>query len=93
MSSDRMKKAHNRGYQHPSLECLKVMDGRYVRFSWRYNSWQFEDKLARTWRNIRPELARALVSAGYRVGVGDTQTEWQQGELFATTSLGETQHG
>ena len=60
----------------------KVMDGRYVRWSWRYNSWQFEDKTSRVWRNIRPDLARALAAAGYRVGTGDDGTEPLQLDMF-----------
>ena len=40
--------------------------GRYVRFSWRFSCWQVQLQ-DRTWRNVRPELARCYVAAGLEV--------------------------
>lgn len=61
---------------------LKVMDGRYVRWSWKYASWQFQSAETKAWRNIRPDLANALAAAGYRVGTGDDNTEPLQLDMF-----------
>lgn len=47
---------------------VRRADGRYVRWSWRYASWQTQDRFG-NWRNIRTELARAYVAAGLPVGV------------------------
>lgn len=47
----------------------RTPDGRYVRWSWRYQAWQSKDPIAGTWRNIRPEMARCYVAAGFPIGV------------------------
>lgn len=53
-------------------------DGRYLRFSWRYASWQVQDKRG-AWHNVRVDLARAYSAAGFPVLPDTTQT---QGELI-----------
>jgi hypothetical protein len=44
------------------------VDGRYIRFSFRYDSWQVQTP-DKTWANIRPEMARAYAAAGFPIGV------------------------
>lgn len=54
MSSDRMKRDWRARRHEPIKLCAltqKVMDGRYVRWSWRYNSWQQFDSTVQGWRN------------------------------------------
>ena len=53
-------------------------DGRYLRFSHRYNAWQVMDRLGQ-WRNIRVELARGYASAGFPVESTDV---FVQQEMF-----------
>lgn len=58
------------------------IDGRYLRWSWRYNTWQV---LTRThqWVNIKVPLARCYAAAGFQVSVEDTETPLPaQGQLF-----------
>ena len=43
-------------------------DGRYLRFSWRYNTWQVKDRMG-NWRNVHVGMARAYASAGFPIGV------------------------
>jgi hypothetical protein len=79
-----MKQAHNGPYlqwvrarvkpQKPALLTKELMKGRYVRYSIRTESWQFQDSVTMAWRNVSGELARCLQAAGY-----ETQ---QQLELF-----------
>lgn len=56
-------------------------DGRYVRFSWRYNAWQVMNKDG-TWRNVRPFIAQCYVAAGMPVGVQPPAKQWEQLEMF-----------
>lgn len=65
MSSDRIK---GRRDQAP-IKAVRREDGRYVRWSWKYNTWQVNDPTAHTWRNIRPELARCYAASGFPIGV------------------------
>ena len=44
------------------------VDGRYLRFSHRYASWQVQTR-AGLWANIRTEQARAYAAAGFPIGV------------------------
>lgn len=47
---------------------IRRADGRYVRWSWRYKTWQRQCPVTQQWFNIRPEQADAAVAAGLRVG-------------------------
>ena len=84
MSSDRMKTSYRRklaqrnGGQMSLLAdqavppALIVSRGRYVRFSWRYNTWQVNRHTAdgrSEWRNISAHIARSYAAAGFPVGV------------------------
>jgi len=84
MSSDRMKTAHYGpvSKRYPCALTQKLMNGRYLRWSWRTNSWQFQDSITMQWRNINVHLARALTSAGFIVREDMTDVEEQQLELF-----------
>lgn len=50
------------------VNSVTLKDGRYLRFSHRYNSWQVKDRVG-NWRNVRPELARCYAAAGMMIGV------------------------
>ena len=43
-------------------------DGRYLRFSWRFNCWQIKTKDG-TFRNVSVPMARAYAAAGLPIGV------------------------
>lgn len=47
---------------------VRRKDGRYLRFSHRYNTWQVIDTRG-AWRNVRIDLARGYASAGFPIGV------------------------
>ena len=70
MSSDRMKRDYRGNYalDVEPMPSIRREDGRYVRFSHRYKSWQIQTRTG-DWRNIRPSLARCYVAAGLPVGV------------------------
>lgn len=68
MSSDRRPVR----YLAPTLgqtHSTRTPDGRYIRFSHRFNAWQVQDHTAGVWRNVRVELARAYVASGMPIGV------------------------
>lgn len=73
MSSDRIKssqyvewaRARVKPQQTPSLLTRRAMAGRYVRYSYRFHSWQFQDAVTRDWRNIPKQLKDCLLAAGY----------------------------
>jgi hypothetical protein len=74
MSSDRIK-GHNRTPVKP----VRRADGRYLRFSWRYNAWQIQSPITNDWRSIRPEMARCYAAAGFPIGV-QTANHSNQGD-------------
>ena len=90
MSSDRMKSSHYvewartkvRKPTKPALLTKQYMKGRYVRWSWRTNSWQFQDNVTMMWRNVSGDLARCLTAAGYEVREDMTEQEPVQMEMF-----------
>ena len=43
-------------------------DGRYLRFSWRYDTWQVKTRTG-AWVNVRTALAQAYAAAGFPIGV------------------------
>ncbi|CAB4241044.1 hypothetical protein UFOVP228_48 [uncultured Caudovirales phage] len=43
-------------------------DGRYLRFSWRYGTWQVKDKTGH-FRNVSVPMARCYATAGFPIGV------------------------
>lgn len=61
----------------PGPQAQRAINGRYLRYSYRYQTWQVQDSLARTWRNVRPELAAAYNAAGFPTGASpiDAQLE------------------
>ena len=62
MSSDRRK---------PGAAPQKMVvraDGRYLRFSWRYDTWQVKTRTG-AWVNVRTALAQAYAAAGFPIGV------------------------
>jgi len=83
MSSDRMKSSHYAAWARsrvkkpvkPALLTKQYMKGRYLRFSWRTNSWQFQDSITMCWRNVDGRLARCLAAAGYEVREEMTECE------------------
>ena len=44
------------------------VDGRYLRFSHRYNAWQIKTKDGQ-FRNVNAVMARAYAAAGFPIGV------------------------
>ncbi len=58
----------------------RLPDGRYIRFSWRYNTWQVQGGPLREWRNIRPELARCYAAAGFPIGTHGGRNDSTLGE-------------
>lgn len=50
------------------VNSVTLKDGRYLRWSWRYNSWQVKDRHG-LWRAVRPEIARCYAAAGMMIGV------------------------
>jgi hypothetical protein len=61
MSSNRRRTHTPRDVRRP--------DGRYVRWSFRYNAWQVRDAVTGAFRNIKPEMARCYAAAGFPIGV------------------------
>lgn len=59
MSSDRAK-----GQRVPST---RRADGRYLRFSFRYNAWQIKTREG-SWVNTSVPMARAYAAAGFPIG-------------------------
>lgn len=57
-------------------------DGRYLRWSWRYNAWQIKTRDG-GFKNISTPLARSYAAAGLPIGV--------QGPAFPTGLQGEQQ--
>ena len=57
---------------------IRRADGRYVRWSWRYKT--FQCMMDGHWRNITPENARAWAAAGLPLGVhgGDIFNELEK---------------
>ena len=49
------------------VKSITLTDGRYLRFSHRFNTWQVLDRTG-NWRNVRPELARCYAAAGMMIG-------------------------
>lgn len=54
------------------------LDGRHIRFSWRYQTFQVKTKQGQ-WVNVRHELARAYAAAGFPVEAAEVVA---QGDLF-----------
>ena len=63
----------------PGPQAQRAINGRYLRYSYRYRTWQVQDPLARVWRNIRPEMAAAYSAAGFPKGASpiDEQMEME----------------
>ena len=51
------------------VKSVRLPDGRYLRFSHRYNAWQVQDTHAGIWRNVSVPMARSYAAAGFPIGV------------------------
>lgn len=74
-----------RGQMSPTPAAQRAIGGRYLRWSFRYATWQVQDPLARVWRNVRPELVASFTNAGfpsYVPDVNDPVSPNPQQEMF-----------
>lgn len=49
---------------------VRTVDGRYLRWSWRYNTFQMKT-VAGEWRNVPAHIARCYAAAGFPVSTLD----------------------
>ena len=47
----------------------RLPDGRYLRYSYRFNCYQVQGGPLKEWRNLRPQLFDCYVAAGFPVEV------------------------
>jgi hypothetical protein len=71
MTADRIKRHHADAPTPAPVTARRRADGRYVRFSHRYNTWQVKTPTPTgpVWRNISANLARVYTACGFPVGV------------------------
>ena len=65
MTSDRRKQA--------VAPKARVADGRYLRWSWRYNAWQIRSREG-VWHNCNVPMARCYATMGFPIGVQGVST-------------------
>lgn len=67
----------------PAMPPGLALQDRKLRFSHRFNTWQFTDRVTGAWRNTTPEMARCYVAAGFGVDIVSTEIgdHQRQGEL------------
>lgn len=65
----------------PSQKMTRTALGRYMRWSWRYNTWQVQTREG-VWKNASVPMARAYAAAGFPIGVQGPAFEPVQLELF-----------
>lgn len=68
MSSERHPDRNERHIKRNNTPDIRRADGRYVRWSWRYKTFQSQCAVTGQWMNITPEMARSWASAGLPIG-------------------------
>ena len=68
MSSDRRRAPTITNYH---VKAVRLPDGRYLRWSHRYNAWQMMTREG-TFINVSVPMARAYAAAGFPIGVQGT---------------------
>lgn len=77
MTTDRLKKAHMQEEWVDTLPptpmlppALERSNGRYIRFSHRYNTWQVRKHTGSgwEWKNVSANIARCYAALGYPIG-------------------------